>query len=62
LQIKFVLKFSARNLILILQIPDGFQGQVMGVAILAAEWKSNIRGREEEKGSQNWIDFRFWVK
>jgi hypothetical protein len=28
----FVLKFSVRNLILILQIPDGLQGQVMAVA------------------------------
>jgi len=35
---------------LILQIPDGLQGQVMAVAILAAELKSNIRERGEEVG------------
>jgi len=55
LQIKFVLKFSVRNLILILQIPDGFQGQVMGVAILAAEGKSNIRGRGDAWGGKGGV-------
>jgi hypothetical protein len=37
-------------LILILQIPDGLQGQVMAVAILSAELKSNIQERGEGGG------------